>query len=99
MGVAVVIAALIAAAIVLVDVGANASNSIVEAVHEGANLFAGSFTGLFSFPGHYKRTITVDWGIAAIVFLLAGALIAGLIARFGRGGVRFERRHRVLPTH
>lgn len=99
MGVAVVIAVLVAAAIVLVDVGANASNSIVEALHEGANFFAGSFTGLISFPGHYKRAITVDWGIAAVVYLLVGALIAGLIARMGRGGVRFERRHRMLPTH
>jgi hypothetical protein len=88
------IALLIALAIVLRDVDANASNTIVEGIHEGANFFAGSFTGLITFAGHPKRAITIDWGIAAVVYLIVGALVAGVIARVGRGGLRFERRHR-----
>jgi hypothetical protein len=92
------IALLIVAAIVLFDVGANPANAVVNDVHEGANFFAGGFTGLIGFAGHPKRAITIDWGIAAAVFLLAGWLIAGLIARVGEGGLRFERRHRAVST-
>ncbi len=97
--VAVLIALLIVAAIVLRVVDANATNGVVEAVHEGANFFAGAFTGLISFTGHPKRAIIVNWGIAAIVYLVVGALISRLIARIGRGGVHYERRHRAIPSH
>lgn len=98
MTVAALIALLIALAIVLRDVGANQSNTIVKGIHEGANFFAGSFTGLISFSGHPKRAITVNWGIALVVYLIVGAVIASMIARVGRRGVGFERRHRALPT-
>ena len=99
MAVAVLIALLIAAAIVLRDVGANGSNSVAKGVHEAANFFAGSFTGLIESAGHPKRAITIDWGIALIVYLLVGATVSRLIASIGRGGVRLERRHRTVPTH
>jgi len=99
MALAALIALLIAVAIVLRDVDANPSNAIVKGLHQGANFFAGSFTGLISFSGHPKRAITVDWGIALIVYLLAGAFLAGVIARVGRGGVLFERSHRAVPSH
>ncbi len=98
MTVAALVALLIALAIVLRDVGANQTNTIVEGIHEGANFFAGSFTGLISFGGHPKRAITVNWGIALVVYLIVGAVIASMIARIGRRGVGFERRHRALPT-
>lgn len=94
LSVATLIALLIALAIVLRDVNANASNTIVKGVHEGANFFAGAFTGLIAFKGHPKRAITVDWGIAIVVYLVVGALIARLIGNLGRGGVRFEQSHR-----
>jgi hypothetical protein len=100
MTIAALIALLIALAIVLRDVDANASNSIVKGIHDGANFFAGSFTGLITFSGHHpKRAITVDWGLAVLAYLLAGAIISRFIAAIGRGGVRFERRHRAIPTH
>jgi hypothetical protein len=99
MTVAAVIALLIGLAIVLRDVGANATNTIVKDVHDGANFFAGSFTGLISFRGHPGREITVDWGIALVVYLIVGALIAGMIARVGRGGLRFGQRHRTVASH
>ena len=95
---ATLIALLIALAILLRDVDANASNTIVKGIHEGANFFAGAFTGLIRFNGHPKRAITVDWGIALLVYLIVGGIVASLIARVGRGGVLFERSHRAAPT-
>jgi hypothetical protein len=92
------IALLIALAIVLRDVDANAGNTIVKGIHEGANFFAGAFTGLIRFNGHAKRAITVDWGIALLVYLIVGAIVSRLIAGVGRGGVLFERSHRAAPT-
>ncbi len=88
------IALLIALAIVLRDVGANSSNTIVEGIHEGANFFAGSFTGLITFSGKPKLELTVDWGIALVVYLIVGAVIAGAIRNVGLGGIRFQQRHR-----
>jgi hypothetical protein len=99
MAVTALIVLLITLAIVLRDVDANAHNTIVKGIHEGANYFAGAFTGLITFNGHPKRAISVDWGIAAIVYLIAGALIARTIARVGYRGVRFERSRRTAPTH
>jgi hypothetical protein len=81
---AVLIALLIALAVLLRDVGANPSNTIVHGLHQGANFFAGAFTGLLTFRSHFKRELTVDWGIASVLYLLAGALLATLIARTGR---------------
>ncbi len=99
MAIAVLIALLIGLAIVLVLVDANTSNTIVKGIHEGANFFAGSFTGLITFSGHPKREILVDWGIALIVFLVVGAILSRLIARIGYGGLRFERRHRSVSAN
>jgi hypothetical protein len=89
------IALLIALAILLRDVDANARNTIVKGIHEGANFFAGAFTGIATFKGHAKREITVDWGIAIVVYVIVGALIARSIARVGRSGLRYERSHRL----
>jgi hypothetical protein len=94
MTVAVLIALLIGLAIVLRDVDANGGNTIVKGIHEGANFLAGAFTGLITFNGHPKRAITGDWGIALVVYLIAGAVIAGAISRVGRGGLRYEQTHR-----
>jgi hypothetical protein len=94
MTVTVLIALLIGLAIVLRDVDANAQNTIVKGVHEGANFFAGAFTDLINFKGHPKRAITVNWGIALVVYLIVGALIARAISRIGQGGLRYERHHR-----
>src|ERR1700730_5695162 len=74
--IACLIALLIALAVLLRDVDANARNTIVKGIHEGANFFAGAFTGIVTFRGHAKREITIDWGIAIVVYLIVGALIA-----------------------
>lgn len=90
------IALLIGLAILLRDLDANGRNTIVKGIHEGANFFAGAFTGLITFSGHPKREITVDWGIALGVYLIIGAFIAGAISRVGQGAVRFEQTHRAV---
>lgn len=92
--IAALIALLIGLAILLRDVDANGRNTIVKGIHEGANFFAGAFTGLITFRGHAKREITVDWGIALVAYLIIGALLASAISRIGRGGLRYERSHR-----
>lgn len=99
MGVAWLIALLIAMAIVMRDVDANSANTIVKGVHEGANFFAGEFTGLIRFNGHAKRAITIDWGIALLAYLIVGAIVASVIAGVGRGGLRFGQSHRTVPTN
>ena len=95
MAVATLIALLIVLAIVLRDVDANPRNAVVKGIREGANFFAGAFTGLITFKGHAKRELTVDWGIAAVVYLVVGALIARWIARLGRSGLRYGTRRRL----
>ena len=92
--VAVLIAVLIGLAIVLRDVSANTNNAIVSGIHDGANFFAGGFTGMVTFSGHPKRALSVDWGIALVAYLIAGAIIAGVISHFGRNGLAWEQRHR-----
>jgi hypothetical protein len=98
MSIASLIALLIALAIVLRDVDANSANTIVKGIHEGANFFAGAFTGLIRFSGHPKRAITVDWGIALVAYLVVGSIVSRAIAGVGRGGARFERANRAVPS-
>lgn len=96
---AVLIALLIALAILLADVGANPSNGVVKGLHESANFFAGSFTGMLRFSGHPKRAISVNWGIAAVVYLIAGAILARTIYVAGRGGVHLGERRRASAVN
>jgi hypothetical protein len=96
MAAAALIALLIALAIVLRDVDANAGNSVVKGIHEGANFFAGAFTNLIGFKGnHPKREISVDWGIAAVVYLIVGAILARLIAALAPRRFGYARRRTV----
>jgi hypothetical protein len=97
MSAASLIALLIALAIVLRDVDANSANTIVKGIHEGANFFAGAFTGLIRFSGHPKRAITVDWGIALLAYLIVGSIVSRAIAGIGGGGMRFARANRAVP--
>lgn len=94
MTLAVLIALLILLAIVLFDIGANGSNTIVKGLHEGANFFAGAFTGMITFTGKPKLELSVNWGIAIVAYLLVGAIVAGAIRSIGASGLRFEQRHR-----
>ena len=80
-----IVVAIIVAGILLVVLKANATNSIVSEVHSWARWLAGPFNGMFSFHSA-NDAIAVNWGIAAVVYLFVGVLIARLI-----GGTRRER--------
>jgi len=97
--VAVSIALLIGLAILLVDVNANAGNAVVKGIHEGADFFAGSFTGMIRYAGHPKRAISVNWGIAALVYLVVGATVAWIVHGAGRSGLRVQQRHRASAAN
>jgi len=82
-----VVAAIIAVGILLVVLKANPNNGIVSAVHDIAHDLVGPFTGMFQL--HDPRVgIAVNWGIAAVVYVLAGALVARLITLIGTFGLR-----------
>jgi hypothetical protein len=78
-----VVVVIIVAGILLVVLKANPSNSIVSDVHGWARSLAGPFDGIFSFHSA-NVTTAVNWGIAAIVYLFIGGLIARLLGRSRR---------------
>ncbi len=77
-----VVVVIIVAGILLVVLKANPGNSIVSDVHDWARSLAGPFDGLFSFHNAHAA-IAVNWGIAAVVYLLIGGLIVRLLGRSG----------------
>src|SRR5450755_694847 len=78
-----VVVVIIIAGILLVVLKANPTNSIVSQVHDWARSLAGPFDGIFSFH-NANVTIAVNWGLAAIVYLFVGGLIARLLSRTHR---------------
>jgi len=77
-----VIVAIIVAAILLRVLGANASNSIVEGVTDLARTLVGPFKDLFSIKDP-KVAIAVNWGLAALLYLVVGSIIARVLRRAG----------------
>ncbi len=88
--VASVIAAIIVAGILLVVFEANPANDIVNAVHDAAQALVGPFDDMFTLDDA-KAEVAVNWGIAALVYLIVGMLVAGFIAWIGEAGLRRER--------
>jgi hypothetical protein len=74
------IALVIIAAIVLFVLGANQSNGIVSAIHDAGAWLVGPFKNLFSIH-HAKVAMAVNWGLAALVYLIVGHIIASLLVR------------------
>lgn len=74
------IALVIVAAIVLFLLGANPSNGIVKAIHDAGAWLVGPFKNLFSIH-NAKVAMAVNWGLAALVYLIVGHLIASLLVR------------------
>ncbi len=68
----------IVAGILLVLLKANPANSIVSEVHSWTRWLAGPFDGMFSFRSA-NDAIAVNWGIAAVVYLIVAGLVARLI--------------------
>jgi hypothetical protein len=81
-----IVALIIVAGIVLVLFDANMGNVIVRDIHSAANFLVGPFKNVFSPNGH-KADIAVNWGLAAVVYLLVGSLIAALLVRLAPRGV------------
>jgi hypothetical protein len=75
-----VIVLLIVAAILLRVLSANPANSIVKDIHDAGRALVGPFKDVFSIK-EPKVSIAVNWGVAAIVYLIIGGFIASLIAR------------------
>ena len=78
--VAAVVAAIIVLAIVLRLLNANPSNGIVDAIHQAGSWLSSPFHGLFS-PHNGDVRMAVNWGIAALVYLIVARVIARLVAR------------------
>jgi hypothetical protein len=79
------IALVIAAGIVLRLLSANPSNVIVRDIHDAGNFLVGPFKNVFSLSNP-KANIAANWGLAAVVYLVVGSLIASLIARLAPRG-------------
>ena len=82
-----VLAGIIGLGILLVVLRANPDNSIVSAVHDTARALVGPFKGMFKLDDA-RANVAVNWGIAALVYLIVGALIARLIALIGTAALR-----------
>lgn len=95
------VALVLVIAIVLHLVSANGSNSVVNALNDAGRWLAGPFRGAFAIHGHPKGTLALNWGIATVVYLIVGGVIASLIARSAPTGISpaaaRARRHRGVP--
>ena len=93
---ATLVAGVIVVGILLHVFDANSSNAVVSVVYDICRPLVAPFKDLFNL-NNAKVQIAVNWGIAAAVYALAGALIARLLAGAalaGRGG--FVRRRRTV---
>ena len=92
-----VVALILALGIVFVVFKASPSNTIVSHVHDWAHWLATPFNGLFHL--HSARgTVALNWGIALVVYLLVGHLIARIIATPARVVHRHRRAAAVCST-
>jgi hypothetical protein len=75
-----VIAAIIIVGIVLVLIKANPHNEIVDFILDVGRFFTRPFRDLFP-QDNPRQDVLVNWGIAAIAYLVLGAIIARLARR------------------
>jgi len=80
-GIAVVLAAILVVHIVLTMGNANPDNSITKWIADLARPLALGFKDLFS-PSDPKAAVLVNFGLAAIFWLVVGAALAWIIRRF-----------------
>ena len=74
------VALILVVGIALVVLGANNSNDIVHGVRDAAHFLAGPFNNLFTLDSN-KAEKAVNWGLAAVVWVVAGRLVARLLLR------------------
>ena len=75
-----VVAGIIILGIVLVLIKANPNNQIVDVILDVGRFLTKPFHNLFP-QDDPRQDILVNWGIAAVVYLIVGALIARLARR------------------
>jgi hypothetical protein len=80
MAIVAVIALILVLHIVLVVLSANPGNTLVSTVADWSRHLAAWFDGLFTTSSAKWNTV-LDYGIAAIVYLAVGRLVAGLLER------------------
>ena len=85
----------IVAGIVLHLLDANMGNALVSAINDVASWLTTPFQGIFSIDNNDTQ-LAVNWGLAALVYGIAGSVIASLLARAAlagedRGGFRRRR--------
>ena len=85
-----IVAGVIVLGILFVVLEANPDNGIVSAVDDAARALVGPFDGMFELDDA-KTAVAVNWGIAAVAYLILAALIAWLIALIGTAGLRSRR--------
>jgi hypothetical protein len=88
---ATVVVAFILAGIAIHLLDANTSNDIVSAVNDVAEWLTQPFHNFFDLNDDEAR-IAVNWGLAALVYAVAAAIIVRLLAGAGAGVGRFRRR-------
>ena len=79
-GIAAVIAGIIVLGIILVLVKANPNNAIVDLILDIGRFFARPFEDLFP-QADPENDILLNWGIAAVAYLIFGAIIARIVRR------------------
>jgi hypothetical protein len=75
-----IVVGLLLVAILLVVLEANRDNAIVEALLDAGRWLAGPFDDVFSMDTRKER-IAVNYGLAALIYAIAGGLIVKLLRR------------------
>jgi hypothetical protein len=75
-----VVVGLLLVAIALVVLEANRDNAIVEVLLDAGAWLAGPFDDVFSMDTRKER-VAVNYGLAALIYAIAGGLIAKLLRR------------------
>jgi hypothetical protein len=76
----ILVVAVLAVHILFAVFEANGSNAIVVAVREWADRLAWEFKDVFA-PRDPKVSVLVNYGLAAVVYLIVGRIIVGLVRR------------------
>lgn len=84
----------IALGILLFVLSANPQNAIVSDIHDAAQWLVGPFQNVFSVKGP-KLNLALNWGLAAVVYLIVGGFLTSLAAR---GAARGRGLGRVRPV-
>jgi hypothetical protein len=74
------VVAVLVVGILLILLGANQQNDLVGALLDAARWLAGPFANLFELDSR-KTEVTVNWGIAAVAYLVIAHLIARVLVR------------------